>query len=276
MYKRVLLALDLEGVNNVAGEPYSGLARDTEGWFVAKEQAVLEVNAAAKALFDAGALKVGLWDNHGGGNNIDPTALDPRITLIPYEIGLEKRMSFADGEYDCICFFGYHAMEGTLGGVLAHTINSKIVQYYKLNGQYIGEVDMDAYIAASKGMPTRFFAGGNIACEQAKRAVRQIVTVETKKELSRNEAIFRNNEELLAEIGRNIVEAVKNSASPCHLKFPSVMEKSFKRTEDAAKYLLNLRSLGMDSKHPDDEILGKDAHTVVTTIYEIDDLINCI
>ena len=140
MYKRVLLALDLEGVNNVAGEPYSGLARDTEGWCVAKEQAVLEVNAAAKALFDAGALKVGLWDNHGGGNNIDPTALDPRITLIPYEIGLEKRMSFADGEYDCICFFGYHAMEGTLGGVLAHTINSKIVQYYKLNGQYIGEV----------------------------------------------------------------------------------------------------------------------------------------
>ena len=155
MYKRVLLALDLEGVNNVAGDPYIGLTRDTEGWRVAKEQAVLEVNAAAKALFDAGALKVGLWDNHGGGNNIDPTALDPRITLIPYEIGLEKRMSFADGEYDCICFFGYHAMEGTLGGVLAHTINSKIVQYYKLNGQYIGEVDMDAYIADRVGDFTR-------------------------------------------------------------------------------------------------------------------------
>jgi D-amino peptidase len=276
MYKRVLLALDLEGVNNVAGEPYIGLVRDSAQWFVAKEQAVLEINSAAQALFEAGAEKVGLWDNHGGGNNIDPSALDPRITLIPYDHGLTARMSFADGEYDCICFFGYHAMEGTLGGVLAHTINSKMVQYYKLNGSYIGEVDMDAYIAASKGMPSRFYAGGNIACEQAKRAVGQIVTVETKKELSRNEAIFRNNEELLAQIGQKIVEAVKTEACPRTLNFPSVMEKSFKRTEDAAKYLADLRSLGMDSKHPDDEILGKDAHTVVSTIYNIDDLIKCI
>ena len=276
MYKRVLLALDLEGVNNVSGEPYSGLARDTAQWCVAKEQAVLEINAAARALFEAGVTKVGLWDNHGGGNNIDKSALDPKITLIPYDYGLSERMSFANGEYDCICFFGYHAMEGTLGGVLAHTINSKIVQYYKLNGNYIGEVDMDAYIAASKGMPTRFFAGGNIACEQAKRAVREIVTVETKKELSRNEAVFRNNEELLAEIGEKIVEAVKIETSVHPLKFPSVWEKSFKRTEDAAKYLLKMRSLGMDSKYPDDEILGKDAHTVVSTIYKIDDLIKCI
>ena len=30
MYKRVLLALDLEGVNMVVGEPYCGLSRDTE------------------------------------------------------------------------------------------------------------------------------------------------------------------------------------------------------------------------------------------------------
>lgn len=276
MYKRVLLALDLEGVNNVVGEPYMGLVRDTEGWRVAKGQGVLEINAAAKALFDAGVEKVGLWDNHGGGNNIDKTALDPRITLIPYEIGLETRMRFADGEYDCLCFFGYHAMEGTLGGVLAHTINSKMVQYYKLNSRYIGEVDMDAYIAASMGMPSRFFAGGNIACEQAKRAVKEIVTVETKKELSRNEAVFRDNEELFTEIGRKIVEAVKVEACPRTLKFPAVMEKSFKRIEDAAKYLTELRALGLDSEHPDDEILGKDAHTVVSTVRDIDDFIRCI
>ena len=51
MYKRVLLALDLEGVNNVIGEPYSGLGKETEQWYVAREQAVIEVNAAAEALF---------------------------------------------------------------------------------------------------------------------------------------------------------------------------------------------------------------------------------
>ena len=166
MYRRVLLALDLEGVNNVVGEPYMGLTRDTEQWSIARKQAVLEINAAAEALFEVGVEKVGLWDNHGGGNNIDRALLDRRITFVSADPGSE-RMSFANGEYDCICYFGYHAMEGTLGGVLAHTMNSKMVQYYKLNGHYIGEIDMDAYIAAYYGMPSRFFAGGDITCDCA-------------------------------------------------------------------------------------------------------------
>ena len=275
MYKRVLLALDLEGVNHVVGEPYNGLERDTEQWKVARNQAVLEVNAAAEALLEAGVEVVGLWDNHGGGKNIDPNALDPRITLIPIDNKM-PRMYFADGNYDCICFFGYHTMEGTLGGVLAHTMSSKTVQYYKLNGRYIGEVDMDAYIAAAKGIPARFFAGGDISCKQAKRAVNEIVTVITKTELSRNEAIFRDNDELLADIKKNIVQAVKTEEKTHPLSFPATLEKSFKRVEDAAKYLKRLRTSGLHAEYLTDDILGKDAHTVVSIIYEIGDLIKGI
>ena len=184
MYKKILIALDLEGVNNVKGVPYEALSKGTDEWKIAKAQAVLEINAAAEALFAAGAEKVDLWDNHGGGHNIDKADLDPRVILLDPDLS-KPRMYFAD-DYDCICYFGYHAMEGTLGGVLAHTMSSKTVQYYKLNGKYIGEIDMDAYIAASHGKPSVFFAGGNIACAQAKRAVPSIVTVTTKHEISRN------------------------------------------------------------------------------------------
>ena len=275
MYKRVLLALDLEGDNGVVGEPYNGLERDTEQWQVARRQAVSEVNAAAEALFDAGVEAVGLWDNHGSGNNVDPVALDPRITLISVD-NKKPRMYFADGNYDCICFFGYHTMEGTLGGVLAHTMSSKTVQYYKLNGSYIGEVDMDAYIAAAKKMPSRFFAGGDLACKQAKRAVSEIVTVTTKTELSRNEAVFRDNDELLADIRKSIVQAVKIEAEPHPLCVPATLEKSCKRVEDAAKYLRKIRAVGLNADYLDDEILGKDAHTVVSTVFTIGDLIKGI
>jgi len=275
MYKRVLFAVDLEGVNNVIGEAYKGLLRDTEQWQIAREQAAAEINAAADALFNAGVEKIGLWDNHGGGNNIDPAALDHRITLICVDLKM-PRMYFADGEYDCICFFGYHSMEGTLGGVLAHTMSSVSVQYYKLNGRYIGEIDMDSYIAAQKGIPSVFFAGGDIACKQAKRAVPSIVTVDTKKELSRNTAIFRDNTELFSDIKESIVKAVTTDALPHTLKYPAVFEKSFKRVEDAAKYLAKLRTLGINADHPDDDILGKDAHTVVSTVYDIGNFINCI
>ena len=275
MYKRVLLALDLEGVNKVVGEPLKGLYSDTEQWEIARAQAVLEINAATEALFDIGVEKVGLWDNHSGGGNVDTSLLDPRIIYIEKTPG-KPRMRFADGEYDCICYFGYHTMEGTLGGVLAHTMDSASVQYYKLNGKYIGEVDMDAYIAAEMGMPSRFFAGGNITCMQAKRAVPEIVTVVTKEELSRNQANFRDNDELFADIKKNIAEAVQSHAELHKLSFPAIVEKSYKRVEHAANYYNRLQGFGMESTYLDDEILGKDAHTVVTKVNNIDEFIKSI
>lgn len=275
MYKRVLFALDLEGVNCVVGEPYSGLARDTKEWNIARAQAVLEVNAAADALFAAGVESIGLWDNHGRGNNVDLALIDPRVTPIRTE-KTTPRMQFADGKYDCICFFGYHTMEGTLGGVLAHTMSSKAVQYYKLNGKYVGEVDLDSYIAAAMGIPSRFFVGGNIACEQAKRAVSDILTVTTKTELSRNAAIFRDNDELFADIRETIVRAIMTEGEARPLRYPATLEKSFKRVEDAEKYLVRLRDGGITTDHPSDEILGKDAHTVISKINDVGDFIKCL
>lgn len=275
MYKRILLALDLEGVNMVAGEPYQGLTRDSEGWKIARAQAALEINAAAEALFDIGAECVALWDNHGGGKNIDPDALDGRIELLEVD-NSKPRMRFAKGRFDCVCYFGYHAMEGTLGGVLAHTMSSVSVQHYKLNGKYIGEIDMDAYIAASMGMPSRFFAGGDIASAQARMAVSDIVTVITKRELGRNMADFRDNGELFRDIKKSIVEATSKEGEAQCLSYPATMEKSFKRVEDAEKYLGRLISLGIDAKYPSDEILGFDAHTVVSTVNNIDEFIKTI
>ncbi len=274
MYKRILIALDLEGVNNVQGVPYEALSKGTDEWKIAKVQGALEINAAARALFAAGAEKVDLWDNHGGGHNIDKADLDPRVDLLDPDLTL-PRMYFAD-DYDCVCYFGYHAMEGTLGGVLAHTMSSKTVQFYKLNGKYIGEIDMDAYIAASHSKPSVFFAGGDIACSQAKRAVDGIFTVTTKHEISRNEAEFRDNDELFREIGEKIVKAVLSEHGYKTLSFPARFEKSFKRVEDAAKYLDRLQKKSIKADYLSDEILGKDAHTVVSTVRDIFEFIKCI
>lgn len=274
MHKRILIALDLEGVNNVAGVPYSGLSVGSDEWEKARRQAAFEINEAADALFRAGARRVAVWDNHAGGPNLDPADVDTRVELLAPDKAL-PRMYFAD-EFDCVCFFGYHAMEGTLGGVLAHTMNSTMVQYYKLDGRYIGEVDMDSYIAASHGVSSCFFAGGDIACKQAEVAVPGIVTVVTKKELSRNEAVFRDNAELFSDIRERIVEAVSKDVPLPTLKLPATFEKSFKRTEDAAWWLDRMLGLGMTSAHPCEKILGKDAHTVASKIYTIDDFITCI
>lgn len=276
MYKKILLALDMEGVNNVVGTPYSGLSTDNEQYPVAIHQAALEINAAADALFNLGVESIDLWDNHGGGHNVIPDELDKRINLLEIDRS-RPRMYFAENnKYDCICFFGYHAMEGTLGGVLAHTMNSKAIQYYKLNGRYIGEVDMDSYIAASHGLPSVFFAAGDIACSQAMSILPEIVTVATKKEISRNQAIFRDNEELFNDIREKIRNAVQLDMPIKKLTFPAVMEKSFKRVEDAEKYLIRLQKSNVSADYLDDTVLGKDAHTVVSTVESIDEFIICI
>ena len=275
MYKKVLFALDLEGVNYVVGKPYEGLARESEGWYTAREQAVKEINAGAEALFGAGVEKIALWDNHGGGKNLDYSLIDPRVEIIDADPWL-PRMYFAENQFDSICYFGYHTMEGTLGGVLAHTMNSKANQFFKLNGKYIGEVDMDAYISAHYNMASCFFCGGDITCKQAERTIPGIITVVTKKELSRNSAEFRDNNELLADIKTSIVKAINTEFTPKKLEFPAIEEKSFKRTEDAAEYLKTLKEQGLNSDYIDDEIMGKDAHTVATEINSIFDLIKCI
>ena len=275
MYKRILFALDLEGVNFTVGEPYSGLGQQSSAWEKARRQAALEVNAAAEALFAAGVEEVALWDNHAGGHNVDPADLDKRITLLDPDLSL-PRMYFAEGKYDCICFFGYHAMEGTLGGVLAHTMSSKDVQFYKLNGKYIGEVDMDAYIAAAHGMPSVLFVGGDIACKQALRTAPGIQTVVTKRELSRNAAEFRDNEALFADIRESVVKAVNVEAQVKTLAFPAVFEKSFKRVEDAAKYLERQKGNNIEANYPTDDILGFDAHTVVSNVNSMWEFIKSI
>ena len=86
----------------------------------------------------------------------------------------------------------------------------------------------------------------------------------------------RDNDELLADIKKNIVQAVKTEEKTHPLSFPATLEKSFKRVEDAAKYLKRLRTSGLHAEYLTDDILGKDAHTVVSIIYEIGDLIKGI
>ena len=274
MKKRILIACDMEGVNHVVGEPYLGLSGAPQQYELACAQAALEINAAAEALFEAGVECVDLWDNHAGGKNINPESLDPRVNLLKVD-RTKPRMSFAT-DYDGIFFFGYHAMEGTLGGVLAHTMNSAAVQFYKLNGKFIGEIDIDSHIAASKGITSCFFAGGDITCKQAEISVPGIVTVVTKEELSRNSANFRDNEELFADIKREAVKAIHADIPMKHLDFPAVMEKSFKRTEDAAIYIERLLKAGIDAAYLSCEEMGKDAHTVVSNINSINELITCI
>ena len=130
--------------------------------------------------------------------------------------------------------------------------------------------------AAELNMPSVFFVGGDLTCKQAKATVPEIVTVITKKEISRNKAVFRDNDELFAEIKEKIKLAVQSDATYKRLSFPFVFEKSFKRVEDADWHFERYKDEKLDVNYLDDEIMGKDAHTLVINVNKLDEFLKVI
>lgn len=125
-----------------------------------------EVNAAVDGIREAAPdAEVIVWDGHGSGG-IDLAKFHSQAKLInrgpispPYHL---------DESYDALFFVGQHAMAGTENANLCHTYSSKTIEYYKLNGRYVGEFGARAVMAGSLGVPTVFIAGGDKAVEEAK------------------------------------------------------------------------------------------------------------
>lgn len=138
-----------------------------------------EVNACVDGIldYDSGA-EVVVWDGHGSGGIVyedfhDLAQLLPhRSTPAPYGL---------DETFDALFFVGQHAMAGTPGGPLAHTYSSERIEYYKLNGQPVGEFGMRACMAGTLfDVPAAFLSGDDKAVAEAQALVPRLVGVATK------------------------------------------------------------------------------------------------
>lgn len=260
-----LIAVDLEGIHGVVGEAYKGLSSDMSDYKVAVNNAYLEINRVANTLFSCGASKVVVWDNHGSGVNLNKEKLDPRVILwqqIP-----ARRMGFCkDFNFKAILFIGYHSKAGELNGVLAHTFNSKKIQYIKINGEQVGELTIDSYVANSYGLSPIFASSDNIALNEIKGLVPGIVTVETKKALGRNKAEFKDESCLLDQFEEGVKKALNTSACLPKLSYPLVVEMRYTRTEDAEIFLQKAINMGLNATYKED------AHTIIFNTEKIDDI----
>ncbi len=251
-----LIAVDLEGIHGVVGEPYSGLVKTIPEYKVAVDNAVKEINTVVKALYDGGASKVSVWDNHGGSGNIDFSKVDSRVEAVTYWIEDRRRFDFVKKHnYKAILFLGYHSKDGTLNGVLAHTFSSVGIQYVKVNGRAIGELDTDSWINAKHGIPTIFVASDDKGIAQVHEISEEIETVITKYGTGRNSAIFKEEEVVLQELYDGVRKAMKEQGAMPILETPAQVEIRYTRMEAAAEKFAKIKDEG--------EILveyGEDAH----------------
>ncbi len=234
MGKKYYISVDCEGVACAVGHPGIALG-DSENYRFACKQATREANAAAKALFDAGAKEVTIWDSHGTGVNLDYDELDPRCHIL-LGAGHKGRFVGIDESWTAVLFIGYHAMEGTFRAALAHTFSSKSYQWFKLDGRPVGELAIDAAYAGEHGVPVLFCASDDKCVAEAKAFFGEIATVETKRCLSFSSAISRQPAAVCEDIYQTVYQAAMKGpqVKPFVLPKPLSVEVRYQRMDMAS------------------------------------------
>ena len=239
---KFMIAVDCEGAACVVGEPDRSLS-NSHNMVFAREQVTRETNAAVRALFDAGAEQVVIWDNHGDGVNLIFDQLDQRCKIL-LGSGFCRRFPELDGSYAGVLMIGYHAMAGTTNGVLAHTYSSKAYQAISVNGREVGEIAIDAAVAGELGVPLIFVASDEKGCDEALSFMTGIETVVTKIGFGRNCAFSKHPVVVEDEIYKSVKRAVVHldEIDIFTFKHPIVVKIRFRRIIQALKF--KIRSQG--------------------------------
>ena len=218
---KIYMLWDMEGC--------SGLFTKAQAWYwdpgvpeETKEYALgllmADVNSATQAALDAGATEVIVCDTHHGGGNIRIPEMrqDPRITYhgrsrAPAPEGQRGRlMPGLDESVDLFMTPGHHAKAGTPNSFLPHTSNLPWLDF-RINGQSVGEIGLEACYAGHFGVPLAFVQGDEAACREAEAQFPGVVTAAVKRATSEWEATGLDPAAARALTAEKVAEAVQRA-----------------------------------------------------------------
>jgi D-amino peptidase len=202
----VFIISDLEGAHSV--ERFSQTRRPGPALENARRLHTGQVNAVIRGIraFDP-AVGIHLWDSHGHGG-IDRRLLDPVEKFIPPG-GFHLLDYFKSRKIDALFFESAHAMSRTPRANLSHTMSSRTISRYILNGAEIGEIGLRAIVAGAAGVPVFYLNGDDKACGEARLHMPWIVTTETKKSVGLQEARHAPRDKVLEAIGRDVYKCLQ-------------------------------------------------------------------
>jgi D-amino peptidase len=154
-----------------------------------------DVRSACAAALAAGADQVVVCDTHHGGGNlvVDQMPADPRIVYHGRSVGIEdgrrRWMPGLDASVDLFMLPGHHAMEGTPGAFLPHTVSSRDWADVRINGHSVGEIGLEACFAGHWNVPLALVQGDSVACAEAREQYPWVVTAEVKRPLGRDQCV---------------------------------------------------------------------------------------
>ncbi len=178
----IYIMADMEGISGV----YSNEQVTPNGsaqYQNACKLMINDINTCAKACKQAGVNKVYVRDCHACASNINYSDLSEYVDYCILGNTGTNRFAFIE-ECDAVILLGYHAMAGTHNAILEHSMSSKSIQNYKINGVLAGEIAIDSAIAGEYNKPIIMVSGDDKACAEAKAILPNVITCEVKKSLS--------------------------------------------------------------------------------------------
>jgi len=167
---RVLIMSDMEGVAGVVkwSQVTGG---DSAAYQQARELYTGEINAAVRGAKAAGADEIIVMDCHGAGNgwsfnSLIQEQLDPACEFVVQEYWTEYVEPLEQGT-DAALFVGMHAMAGTPGGVLSHTVSGSEWHNLWFNKRLHGETGINAALCGNWGCPVLLITGDSQTCAEA-------------------------------------------------------------------------------------------------------------
>ena len=225
---KIYILTDLEGVAMVSR--FSQTREEGPQKQTAMKLLTREVNAAVDGILDVdAAAEIVVWDGHGTGG-IDVLDFHPEAKLIAR--GPIRPPYYLDASYDALFFVGQHAMAGTPNAPLSHTYSSLSIEYYKLNGELIGEFGCRAALAGTFNVPTVFISGDDKAVIEAKQLIPNIYGVETKQGLGQELALHLSPQRSRELIREAAAAACRNIAEIAPLKIDPPYEFEVRVLED--------------------------------------------
>ncbi len=234
--KRIVIGTDMEGCAGTVSLPDQARA-DGRYYEEARRIATQEFNAAVEGLLDAGVEDILMLDGHGPGA-VSFVDLHPAAKLLHGRPAAPT--SVRDPilkEYDACVMIGQHAMAGIRTSNQNHTQNGRTIDYYKLNGNRIGEIAQFSLYNGALGLPMFFLSGEDMACREAEKLIPGVSTVSVKTGLGRSQAISVSADEAHRRIREGIARAVekqrKEPIPPFEIPGPYELEKRFHFTDEA-------------------------------------------
>lgn len=233
---KVYISADIEGITGLVS--WSQCSRPDGKSFdyaFARRMMTHDVNAAVRGARAAGATEIVIKDSHGNSKNLIVDELEPGVRLVSgHGSRTDGMMEGIDETFDAAILVGYHAMAGTLGGVMEHTITGGVHRLW-VNGIETGEMGLSAGVAGRYGVPLVMVASDEAGCAEAENLIPGVVTVATKRGYGRYMAELKHPSETGPAIEQAAQRAVLSIATISAHRFtePTAIHVEFNRAEEA-------------------------------------------